>query len=409
MSLLLLGCNTPLEDQDNNESEKQSENIIENQEQQENESPESLDSEPESEPVTDVTVPDVVFFEPSKYVKRNFAIKNERAGIILSLPYEWDITAASAREYSLTRNGMTVGSITTKKSDETGFEAFAYEEQKVGGIDVTRTLEHKDGNFRYRYTYSYTYNGEERVFTFTCNYAEADDFTMNKLFLPEKDDFTTDGGFSILEPYSSILIIGNSFVGTSDIGDTLKNMLFNGGKRCDVTAISIGHALVSTYTADTALMKDIWYGKYDAVFMCGLYNADQVKEVDTLKRYCRTSGTDLIVFPAHNEERLVIKRVMQTYDDLVLLDWKGELDALIDAGVDRWDLCIDDAYDHSNPVAGYVGAHMIYRAMYGEVPPSFRNSVDGYTQSELGSILGDYIRTGTVQLTERSDVYVFIP
>ena len=199
-----------------------------------------------------------------------------------------------------------------------------------------------------------------------------------------------------------MLIIGNSFVGTSEIGTMLKNMLYAGGKHCEVTAISIGHAMVSTYTSKSDLMGEIYRGKYDAVFMCGLYNADQVKEVGTLKRYCDNSGTDLIVFPAHNETRLVVQRVMQTYDGLTLIDWKGELDALIAMGVDRWDLCFDDAYDHSKPVAGYVGAHMIYRAMYGEVPPSIP------TQKNINAILGDYAKTGTVQLTERSNVYVFI-
>lgn len=405
LCLLFSGCNIAEAEK---ESDKPNESITQNQEQNENESTESPDSAPTSEPVTDVAIPDVVFFEPSKYVKRNFAIKDERAGITLSLPYEWDMKAVSGREYTITRDGTCVGKITTQKVDATGFEAFAYEAQNVSGIDVTRTLEHKDGTFRYRYTYAYTYNGEERLFTLTCNYDEISDFTMNKLFVPEKDDFTTDGGFSILEPYESVLIIGNSFVSTSEIGDMLRNMLDAGNKRCAVKDISIGHALVSTYTSNTEMMKDIWYGKYDAVFMCGLYNADQVKEVETLKRYCQTSDTQLIVFPAHNEARLVIQRVMMTYDDLVLLDWKGELDALIDAGVDRWDLCFDDTYDHSKPLAGYVGAHMIYRAMYGEIPPALIGSVHGYPQGVVDAFLGEYPSTGTVRLTERSDVYIFI-
>ena len=404
LCLLFSGCN--VEPSDPAESEHESESQSESETPKITDEP-SLDSE--SEPVTDVAIPDAVFFEPSKYVKRNFAIKDERAGITLSLPYEWDITATSVREYTITRDGISVGKITTKKDDSTGFEAFAYDEQNVGGIDVTRTLEHKDGTFRYRYTYAYTYNGEERLFTLTCNYDEISDFTMNKLFSPEKDNFTTDGGFSILEPYKSILIIGNSFVSTSEIGDMLKNMLGAGNKTCEVRDISIGHALVSTYTANTELMKDIWYGKYDAVFMCGLYNADQVKEVDTLRRYCKTSGTQLVVFPAHNEARIVIQRVIHTYDDLVLLDWKGELDALINGGVDRWDLCFDDTYDHSNPLAGYVGAHMIYRAMYGEIPPALKGSVHGYPQGVVDAFLGEYPSTGTVRLTERSDVYIFIP
>ena len=60
--------------------------------------------------------------------------------------------------------------------------------------------------------------------------------------------------------------------------------------------------------------------------------------------------------------------------------------------MDRWDLCINDMHLHSTPLAGYVGAHMIYRAMYGELPEApMQISIN---QSYIDSILGDYAYVG---------------
>ena len=74
------------------------------------------------------------------------------------------------------------------------------------------------------------------------------------------------------------------------------------------------------------------------------------------------------------------------------LNWKAELDGLILGGVDRWELCIDDAHDHSRPLAGYVGAHMIYRAIYGELPTQPLSS--SLSQGYIDSILDNYAYVG---------------
>ena len=67
---------------------------------------------------------------------------------------------------------------------------------------------------------------------------------------------------------------------------------------------------------------------------------------------------------------------------------------LIESGVDKWKLCVDDAHKHSTPLAGLVGAHMIYRAIYGEIP-----SLDGIYSVNINNaknILGDYLTTGHI-------------
>ena len=68
-----------------------------------------------------------------------------------------------------------------------------------------------------------------------------------------------------------------------------------------------------------------------------------------------------------------------------------EINSLIKAGRDKWDFCINDAHLHSTPLAGYVGAHMIYRAIYGEVPQGDMTSSISY--KEIKNVLGDYVKT----------------
>ena len=78
-----------------------------------------------------------------------------------------------------------------------------------------------------------------------------------------------------------------------------------------------------------------------------------------------------------------------------MLNWRGELNSLIETGVDKWDLCVDDAHGHSTVYAGLVGAHMIYRSIYGEIP-----NIDGMSSLNVSAakeILGSYLETGELE------------
>jgi len=70
----------------------------------------------------------------------------------------------------------------------------------------------------------------------------------------------------------------------------------------------------------------------------------------------------------------------------------------------RKSLCINDEHLHSTPLAGVVGAHMIYRAVFGEVPPKTNFSEVSY--SHITAKLDDYYTTGMVKNIP-SDSFVF--
>ncbi len=163
----------------------------------------------------------------------------------------------------------------------------------------------------------------------------------------------------------------------------------------DIIDESVGYAEVSHSWGD--YLPFMTAGRYAAVFMCGFYGADDVLALKQYKDACATSNTPLVIFPAHNES--YGDDAADSYPDLMYLNWKGEIDHLITDGIQRSDFCIDDMHQHSTPLAGYVGAHMIYRAIYGEIP-----KCGAY--SDLAAKLGDYADTGRILLIKSPICYL---
>lgn len=201
-----------------------------------------------------------------------------------------------------------------------------------------------------------------------------------------------------IDPLSSrndsktILILGNSFVGTSEIGAFLKSMLDAADSEYSVEAVSRGYATVATYTADTNLMNRIRAGNYCYVFQCGFYTDGDPDQFSLMREACMVSNTGIAVFPAHNENTTFISMA----DSDNMLDWQGEISALLAAGVAYDDMCFNDMHAHSTPLAGYVGAHMIYRNLFGELPQELIEDAPldmEYIKAKLGS----YVTTGQAE------------
>lgn len=190
----------------------------------------------------------------------------------------------------------------------------------------------------------------------------------------------------------SILILGNSFVGTSQIGAFLVNMLEQADRDYDVSAVSQGFATVATYSNNAELLGEIRDGKYCYVFQCGFYSPGELQEFETVKEACAESHTGIAAFPAHNEDPGAVSGL----DSAACLNWQAEINGLIASGVPYDAMCINDAYHHSTPLAGYVGAHMIYRNLFGEIPPLPGDGAP-LSADEVREQLGDYVYTGVVR------------
>ncbi len=319
----------------------------------------------------------------------------------MNLPSKWEISQHTEDEFVIQREGKQIGWVTCQATADTAeWTPVSIKKNTVLGIEVEAYIE-KSGTgktlaFRQRFHYQYRTN-TKRALTLILDYAEVDE--KAKASLMNDIAFHTISANPNLGVLSDakkerILILGNSFVGSSHVGEILREMMQKNGKSCTVTAVSRGMATVGTYTGDSYMMDSIESGSYDIVFICGFYSGSEVNHLYKLKNACDASGTKLALFPAHNEDSNVVDTATTVSSDITLINWKKDIELLIVNGVNVWDLCIDDYYLHSTPLAGYVGAHAIYRAMYGTVPTQPLSS--SISQSYVNEKLGEYVHTGLI-------------
>ena len=338
-----------------------------------------------------------------RYMRRNFGFRGELYALNMRFATDWNVLRRADKTYAISLGNTEIGKIYSgNATDLNEWKIVDKEEMQLDGLRSIKYIE-KQGSgitlrFRYRFCYEYNENNCDRVVTMVLDYTQADQPTVKTLFdktilMPA----TTPQNLGVLSELKDkeILIVGNSFVRTSDIGNILKEMFKINNKKCQVTAISRNGTAISDYAEDPNFLSDLRSGSYDAVFMCGLYDDKDVPNVAVIKKACDKSDTKFILFPAHNEIPYQISAARSSYESVLFIDWKNEIEAFITLGKSKWDFCIRDYDKHSNPIAGYIGAHMIYRAIYGEVPA--KDLTTSIKQSEVDSIIGDYKSKGYVQ------------
>ena len=360
-------------------------------------------------PTENISYESIERYAPSTYENKYFGISGSKYVLNLIYPQGWQFSEDNV----ISRNGKDVGAIYAGKATDTeNWSEIKSEVYESATLSTHATLESSNTapvSYRMRFEYSYkdTPNSKnEHIVTLVSDYAEISDFTLNKMTLAQSiksiSSDTVIGSLCDLEDAKSIAILGNSFIATSDVGDILSELFSRNGKHVSVDACSRGYATVETYATDVNMIANIKNGKYDAVFICGFYYSTSVDHLDTIKKACDNSNTKLVVFPAHNEKIGGAKSAVQRYNTIGIISWKEEIDRLILKGVDKWAFCYNDSHLHSTPLAGYVGAHMIYRAMYGEVPAN--GPVNSISQSEIQSALGDYAKTSGATYITKSEI-----
>lgn len=357
---------------------------------------------PQTTPAPTDPFDDIVRREAMDYHSEAFTLKNGAYYLAVSMPTDWEIYSDRRGGYTIERGEQVIGALTYAAVDDGTWQQVEEEENPyVSDFSIEKKLERKliDNTYAYRFRYDYSYRdgSTPTQVTLTVDYAEADDYTEDELFgnvrlvsFAESANYGMLGGIED----GTVLILGNSFISSSNIGAILERMLEVNNKDMGVRAISRGMAEVSNYIADEQIMQEIRSGYYSAVFICGFYSRTTPEELETLKAACNVSNTKLVVFPAHNENRGTLNSVLGTVKGVQLLDWKAEVEELIDFGVGQWDMCVNDYHKHSTPLAGYVGAHMIYRAVYGEAPKNDPTGV--ISSSELSKLPTNYRRRGCI-------------
>ncbi len=373
------------------------------------ETEEPQETQPIDDPEEDDDYLDIPNRGGSSSKEIQISAKGSETVLSISFPIGWELIKGKDGGIQILF-GEEIGSLLageTPPSDD--WKTVATETSEINNLIITERIE-KFGtketlNFRYRYTYNYDDKGEPRSLTLILNYKALYSSNREKLLKNvEVSTLTSDPALGELSHLQNkpILILGNSFIRTSSIGKILYEMVKSNGKSNFVNAISTGYAKIGTYLENFDIINQIKNGEYGGVFICGLYSNDEIANLGKLKEICDSSGTCLVIFPAHNENRSVINSASNHFADLTLLDWKSEIDMQIESGVNKWDLCKNDSHNHSTPLAGYIGAHMIYRAIYGSVPKE--DIKDSIEQSYVYSKLGDYIYSGYLQKKDPKNI-----
>lgn len=303
--------------------------------------------------------------------------------VSLALPDDWEMSGDSESGYRFSRDAAEVATLVSGESalsaGRVAVNTEFFEEERgscthsilsaTGESDPARRYHH-------RFVYKFEADGVDRVLTLTVGYTELCGFALDRLSAPiETVSKYADPGYGTV-PFDAegetrpILILGNSFISTSQIGSQLKAM-FDAAhsfglidRTYSVEAYSRGYATVSKSWSD--MLAPIKRGDYSAVFMCGFYSDSDETALRPYYEACLATGTPLVIFPAHNESYGL--GAVKMYPEAYHLDWRHEINRLINSGIARSEFCIPDQHSHSTPLAGYVGAHMIYRALLGHSP-----------------------------------------
>lgn len=331
----------------------------------------------------------------------------------LQLPISWILTKNDS-SYVISNERGEIGKIFFGVAQDAALWKPACEEEHktTATVSIGKIIEKRvnGSSFRHRFTFTYQSNNGDRTITLTVNYIEAASSAQNNILSKVKTkQVRTDPKIGIISAPTakkSVLILGNSFINSSQIGNILQEMCGKNGKTCSVTAYSRGYANIGTYANDTTIINNIKSKSYGAVFICGCYDdlTEQVNHYGRLKAACDTAGIPLVLFPAHNERSDIISAIRDKYPNDIFLDWKQEINTLISKkGIDTSKFCIDDMHKHSTPLAGYVGAHMIYRAIFGELPQKYQSSY--FDATSYYATLGDYVTNPSVLTETKASIY----
>ena len=323
--------------------------------------------------------------------------------IALSLSEDWTLQKSEdGTSYGIAYEGSTIGTILKGVSQDSEWTAVSNNKRTVDtSFSVKKFIEKRDGQsgteYRYRFEYSYNMGESTEIISLCIDYLALDLNAADRLYKSSKVYTASNVKDGMLSKGKGgeIAILGNSFIGSSQVGLILDDMMTFANQSGSVNAVSWGYATVETFASDSSVISDIKNGRYKIVFMCGFYSSAEVTHLKKIYDACKVSGTELVIFPAHNESENVVNSARKAFPDVTCLNWKNELDLLIESGVDKWKLCINDQHLHSTPLAGLVGAHMIYRAIYGEIP-----ALDGVMNADVAeaeSLFGDYLETGVIK------------
>ncbi len=351
-----------------------------------------------------------------------FADRNSNTALSIRMPMQWEFDDTDG-SYTIKEDGIDVGTVVVGDGAENAEKMTEVKSETKNGVTIKTFIGvlKKNGEKASWYRICYLFDddeGKSRTITFEVKETAMDAQLYQWLSAPKAmpiKDYHKIPSISLAggNGKKSIAILGNSFVydGYSGIRIILKDMLKESNRDWSVTVKGIGYATVAKYAAAEdgdykTYINNIKNGAYGVVFMCGLYSDADVAALQTIYDVCKSSNTKLVIFPAHNENSPQPENAILQYPELTCLNWRDELNGLMDAGVERDDLRENDTHGHSKALAGYVGARMIYKSLFGEEPPALSASCSVLTNETVQEKLGGISPAPTVLIPEKKICYL---
>ena len=339
-----------------------------------------------------------------------FWFEDTLRAIAINIPTDWKLKEISPKTYSILRNESEIGRITSelpKNVKEINEVAKATSNAITTKHEIHLIETDTEYIYRHSFTFAMEYGSKTYVTRLQVNYGELDDNAAKHILDSVSKADHRDGNIKIpmkrTNGENRILIIGNSFVNTSGISNFLKNFIASGRRSTSVYTNVINGAVMRKYATED-ILSPIRNGNYSVVFLCGLYYDEDIPVIGTFLDACEKGGAVLVVFPAHNEREPQITDAKNKYQNVIFLDWKREINDIISTGVNYWEFCEDDAYHHSKSPAGYIGAHMIYTAIYDEIPAEYTGT--RITMTKVRQLIGDdYLKTGFTKNERKITIY----
>ena len=346
---------------------------------------------------------DIVCRVPEMYSSQSFLCKDSHFLLRITFPSDWKFEKAQNGKTSIKRDGNEIGWVRSGKDiGLNGWKSVKHAEFKYSSMVTAYDIEYlttsSEPKFRYRLTYTYNDVSDKQVINIAVDFAEICPKLRNKMLTEWSNTrISSEPNMNLLSDIDksrAVAFIGNSFIWTSEVANIFSEMLTVNRKNLPVRTFEYGGAQIYNFARNQTLLSELRSGEYGTVFLCGFYGKYKNEDLQIIIDACKQGNAKLVAFPAHNETPSSIESAKAYAKDLTFLNWKDEIDMLITDGVNASDMYVNDAHNHSTPLAGYVGAHMVYRAIYGEVPKGTLSGV--VSTSYAKSKLGDYTRLGYI-------------
>lgn len=216
-----------------------------------------------------------------------------------------------------------------------------------------------------------------------------------------------------------ILVLGNSFIWTSDVDGQLLELASANGVRLEVTRHAVGYSQAAGHYQDIfvqQLYPEVFENYYDVILLQTIYQFNDYLAVGDFLTAMDRYGIEaqLLLFPAENEGGYA-ENAKADYPKARLANWKQLLfEVKYNLGFGNA-LNFDDDIQHSSPLAGFAGAVLLYYRMFAELPDAteladrmlgaYYDQIPGETEAEKRASLDAVCQKARAQVEWDDSLY----